>query len=69
MNLVLGFVSGRSAQRCLEVFLIVVILLIVFSLAGVPMILLSTSAPSFIGADLEQNNAGAIDSLDASVAA
>lgn len=62
--------SSRKGQRSGEIALIVLLLLLVFSVSGVPMILLSTFTPSWNRDDLEQQKLDAygIDALDASVA-
>jgi len=57
-------------QRSVEITLIMVLLLLVFSVSGVPMILLSTFTPSWSRDDSEQQKVDAygIDNLDAPVA-
>lgn len=54
----------------MEIALIMLLLLLVFSVGGVPMILLSTFTPSWIRDDSEREKVDSysIDALDASVA-
>lgn len=66
---ILGFMKSRQAQRSAEIILIMTFLLIVFSVAGMPMILLSTFSPSLIADDLELDGDGAMDGLGSAVAA
>jgi hypothetical protein len=61
--------KSRQAQRSAEIILIMTFLLIVFSVAGMPMILLSTFSPSLIADDLELDGDGAMDGLGSAVAA
>ena len=70
MKTILSVMSSRKGQRSGEIALIVLLLLLVFSVSGVPMILLSTFTPSWNHDDLEQQKLDAygIDALDASVA-
>ena len=70
MKTILLMMGSRRGQRSVEVALIILLLLLVFSVGGVPMILLSTFTPSWNGDDLEQQKVDAygIDALDASVA-
>ena len=70
MKTILSVMSSRKGQRSGEIALIVLLLLLVFSVSGVPMILLSTFTPSWNRDDLEQQKVDAygIDALDASVA-
>ena len=70
MKALLCVMRSRKGRRSLEVALIMLLLLLVFSIAGVPMILLSTFAPSWNHDGLEPRNAEVFSSeaLDASVA-
>jgi hypothetical protein len=70
MKTILSVMSSRKGQRSGEIALIVLLLLLVFSVSGVPMILLSTFTPSWNRDDLEQQKLDAYgsDALDASVA-
>jgi len=66
----LSVVKSWNWQRSVEITLIVLLLLLVFSVGGVPMILLSTFSPSGHRDDLEAQKVDpySIDALDASVA-
>ena len=70
MKTILSVMRSRTGQRSVEIVLIMLLLLLVFSVGGVPMILLSTFTPSWNRDDLEQQKVDAygIDALDASVA-
>jgi len=71
MKAILSVMRSRKGQRSIEIALIVLLLFLVFSVAGVPMILLSTFTPSWNRDNLEQRKVDGygIDALDASVAA
>ena len=70
MKTILSVMSSRKGQRSGEIALIVLLLLLVFSVSGVPMILLSTFTPSWNRDDFEQQKLDAYgsDALDASAA-
>jgi hypothetical protein len=70
MKIILSVIRSRKGQRSVEIALILLLLLVVFSVVGVPMVLLSTFTPSWLRDDLEQQKPDAygIDVLDASVA-
>jgi len=70
MKAILSVMRSRKGQRSVEIALIMLLLLLVFSVGGVPMILLSTFTPSWNHENLEQQKVDAygIDALDASVA-
>jgi uncharacterized protein (UPF0333 family) len=70
METILSVMRSRKGQRSVEIALIMLLLLLVFSVGGVPMILLSTFTPSWNRDNLEQQKVDAyrIDALDASVA-
>ena len=70
MKAILSVMRSRKGQRSLEIALIMLLLLLVFSVGGVPMILLSTFTPSWNRENLEQQKVDAcgIDALDAPVA-
>jgi len=69
MKKILPIMRSRSGQRSVEIALIMLLLLLVFSVGGVPMILLSTFTPSWHRDDLEQQRVDdyGIEALDASV--
>ena len=54
MNAFLSAVKSHRGQRIFEISLIVLVLLVVFSVGGVPMILLSTFTPSWSHGEPEQ---------------
>jgi hypothetical protein len=53
----------QELKRVAEILLIMMVLLVIFSIGGMPMILLSTFSPSSIQWDVEQNDSelGAIE--------
>ena len=69
MEAILSVIRSRKVQRSVEIGLIMLLLLMVFSVSGVPMILLSTFTPSWNRDNLEQQEVDAygVDALDASV--
>ena len=70
MKTILSVIRSRKGQRAVEVALIMLLLLLVISVGGVPMILLSTFTPPWLRDDLEEQKVDAygIDALDASIA-
>jgi hypothetical protein len=66
----LSVMRSQKGQRSVEIALILLLLLLVFSVGGVPMILLSTFTPSWNRNDSAQQKVDpyGIDALDASVA-
>jgi flagellar basal body-associated protein FliL len=46
----------QELKRVAEILLIMMVLLVIFSIGGMPMILLSTFSPSSIQWDVEQND-------------
>jgi hypothetical protein len=70
MKAILSVMGSRKGQRSVEIALIMLLLLLVFSVSGVPIILLSTFTPSWNRDKLEQQKADRynIEGLDASVA-
>jgi hypothetical protein len=56
MKIILNIFMGPEVKRVAEILLIAMVLLVVFSIAGMPMILLSTFSPSSIQWDVEQND-------------
>lgn len=70
MEAILSVMRSPKGQRLVEIALIILLLLLVFSVGGVPMILLSTFTPSWNRDDLEQQKVDAygVDALDTSVA-
>jgi flagellar basal body-associated protein FliL len=56
MNSVLLTPNGQELKRVGEILLIAMVLLVIFSIGGMPMILLSTFSPSSIQWDAEQND-------------
>ena len=71
MKVIWSVMKSWKGQRSVEIALIMLLLLLVFSVGGVPMILLSTFTPSWNRDNLEQQKVDAygIEALDASVAA
>jgi hypothetical protein len=71
MEAILSVMRSPKGQRSVEIALIMLLLLVVFSVGGVPMILLSTFTPSWNRENLEQQKVDAygIDALDTSAAA
>ena len=69
MKAILSVMKNWKGQRSVEIALIMLLLLMVFSVSGVPMILLSTFTPSWNRDNLEQQEVDAygVDALDASV--
>jgi uncharacterized protein (UPF0333 family) len=70
MKAILSVMKNWKGQRSVEIALIMLLLLLVFSVGGVPMILLSTFTPSWNRDNLEQQKVDRynIEGLDASVA-
>jgi len=70
MQTILSVMRSRKGQRSVEIALIMLLLLLVFSVGGVPMILLSTFTPSWNRDHAVQQKVDAygIDALDAPVA-
>ena len=54
MNAFLSAVKSHRGQRIVEISLTIILLLVVFSVGGVPMILLSTFTPSWSQGDPER---------------
>jgi len=70
MKAILSVMKNWKGQRSVEIALILLLLLLVFSVGGVPMILLSTFTPSWNRENLEQRKVDPynVEALDASVA-
>jgi len=70
MRSVLTVMTSWKVRRSMEIALIMLFLLLLFSVVGVPMVLLSTFAPSWSRDDFEQQKVDphGIDALEATVA-
>ena len=69
MKSLLVIMKSWKGRRALEITLLVILLLLVFSVGGVPMILLSTVTPPWIRGDSAQqrDDAYAIETLKTKV--
>jgi hypothetical protein len=56
MKAILLTPERQELKRVAEILLIMMVLLVIFSIGGMPMILLSTFSPSWIQWDVEQND-------------
>jgi hypothetical protein len=56
MKTIMTTMKGPTAKHVAKILLITMVLLVVFSVSGMPMILLSTFSPSSIQWDAEQND-------------
>jgi len=70
MNSILDVMKSRKGSRALEITLLVILLLLVFSVGGVPMILLSTVPPPWMRDELteQRDDAYGFEALNAQVA-
>jgi hypothetical protein len=56
MKIIMTTMKGPTAKQVAKILLIAMVLLVVFSVSGMPMILLSTFSPSSTQWDAEQND-------------